>query len=92
MYWLFLLFGVMLFASVLASRISARFGMPLLLLFIMLGMLAGEEGLLGIQFNDVDMAMKIANGALAIILLDGGLRTEASTLYVAGKPAAVLAS
>ena len=92
MYWLFLLFGVMLFASVLASRISARFGMPLLLLFIMLGMLAGEEGLLGIRFNDVDLAMKIGNGALAIILLDGGLRTEASTLYVAGRPAAVLAS
>lgn len=92
MFWLFLLIGVMLFASVMASRISARLGMPLLLLFIMLGMLAGEEGLLGIQFNDVDLAMKIGNGALAVILLDGGLRTQASTLYVAAKPAAALAT
>ncbi|WP_353888928.1 cation:proton antiporter, partial [uncultured Cobetia sp.] len=83
----FLLAGTLIALSVLASRVSARLGMPLLLLFLGLGMLAGEDGVLGIQFDDASSAYMIGNLALALILLDGGLRTRLSTFRAGPKPA-----
>lgn len=82
----------LLFASVLASRLSARLGMPLLLAFLGVGMLAGEEGIGNISFNNFVGANFISQLALAVILLDGGLRTQFSTFRIALKPATVLAS
>lgn len=87
-----LLLALLLFVSVLASTLSARIGMPLLLLFLIVGMLAGEEGIGGIQFDDFGGAMFVGQLALAVILLDGGLRTRLATFKVAFKPAAVLAT
>ena len=87
-----LLLALLLFVSVLASTLSARLGLPLLLLFLVVGMLAGEEGVGGIQFNDFGTAMLIGQLALAIILLDGGLRTRLASFRVAFAPAAVLAT
>lgn len=84
--------GLLIFISVLASTISARFGLPLLLVFLAVGMLAGPEGPGGIQFNDFPRAFFIANLALAVILLDGGLRTRMHTFRVALKPALSLAT
>ena len=89
---LFLLAGLLLFISVLASTISARLGLPLLLLFLAVGMLAGQDGPGGIVFNDYFIATLIGQLALAVILLDGGLRTRVSSFRVALKPAAVLAT
>ncbi len=89
---LLLLSGVLLFVSVLASTLTARLGLPLLLLFLVVGMLAGEEGPGGIVFHDFSTAMLIGQLALAVILLDGGLRTRASTFRVAIRPAALLAT
>ena len=89
---LFLLVGLLLFISVLASTISARLGLPLLLLFLGVGMLAGEDGPGGIIFNDFFIATLIGQLALAVILLDGGLRTRVASFRVALKPAAVLAT
>ena len=89
---LFLLSGLLLLLGVLASTISARLGVPLLLLFLALGILAGEDGIGGIQFNDFDTAFLVGNLALAIILLDGGLRTKISTFRAALGPAGVLAT
>lgn len=89
---LFLVMGMLLFASVIASRISARLGLPLLLAFLGVGMLAGEEGLGGIKFDSYLGATFISQIALAIILLDGGLRTKFETFRIALKPAAVLAT
>lgn len=88
----FLIAGLLLFVSVMATRLSVRLGFPLLLVFLGVGMLAGEEGVGGIRFNSVSGAMMIGQLALAVILLDGGLRTRLSTIRLAWKPAAVLAS
>ena len=89
---LFLISGLLLFLSVLGSMLSARLGFPLLLIFLVLGMLAGENGPLGIRFDNFQAAFLIGNLALAIILLDGGLRTKISTFRVALWPALTLST
>ncbi|MBH8578739.1 potassium/proton antiporter [Bisbaumannia pacifica] len=89
---LFLLSGLLLALSILASRLSSLVGLPLLLIFLGLGMLAGEEGVLGIQFDDYGLAFLIGHLALAMILLDGGLRTRLKTFRVGFKPALSLAT
>src|SRR5262245_2730360 len=89
---LILVAGVLLFASVLASLISTRFGFPLLVMFLVIGMLAGEEGPGGISFDDFRIAFLIGNLALAVILLDGGLRTDTRGFRVALRPATSLAT
>ena len=89
---LFLLSGFLLALSIMASRLSRLFGLPLLVLFLGLGMLAGEQGILGIRFDDYPLAFTITHLALALILLDGGLRTRLTTFRAAFKPAMALAS
>jgi potassium/hydrogen antiporter len=89
---LFLLSGFLIALSVLGSRLSTMVGFPLLLIFLALGMLAGEEGVLGIQFDDHSLAFLIGHLALAMILLDGGLRTRLKTFRVGFKPALCLAT
>nr|WP_163501950.1 potassium/proton antiporter [Halomonas socia] len=89
---LFLLSGFLLALSIMASRLSRLFGLPLLVLFLGLGMLAGEQGILGIRFDDYPLAFTITHLALALILLDGGLRTRLTTFRAAFKPALALAS
>ncbi len=88
-----LLFGALLvMLGILSSLIATRFGAPLLLVFVALGMLAGEDGPGGIIFNDYRLTYMIGSLALAVILFDGGLRTHLSTLRGAVGPAAMLAT
>jgi potassium/hydrogen antiporter len=68
--------ALMLIASILTSRISDRLGIPALLLFLLLGMLAGSEGIGGIYFDDPGLTQFIAVVALALILFSGGLDTR----------------
>lgn len=89
---LFLLSGFLIALSIIASRLSSIFGLPILIIFLALGMLAGEEGLLGIRFDDYSLAFIIGHLALAMILLDGGLRTRLKTFRVGFKPALSLAT
>lgn len=78
--------------SILAGLVSSRIGAPLLLVFLALGMLAGEDGPGGILFSDFQAAYIAGSIALAVILFDGGLRTSRQSLRVAGRPALVLAT
>lgn len=77
---LLLVSSVLLVFSVLSSRISSRFGVPALLLFLGIGMLAGSEGLGGINFEDYSLAFAVGSVCLALIIFDGGLRTSWSTV------------
>lgn len=79
-------------ASVFTSLISFRFGAPLLLIFLTVGLLAGEDGPLGIQFDNGAAAFFVGSVALAIILFDSGFATRTATLRVAAWPASVLAT
>ncbi len=65
----------LLLLSVLASKFSDRFGIPLLLIFMVIGMLAGSDGPGGIYFDDPVIAQYVGVIALAIILFSGGLDT-----------------
>lgn len=84
--------AVLLLVGILSSKFSARLGLPVLVLFLAVGMLAGEEGIGGIEFEDFGVAHAIGTLALAVILFDGGLRTPLRSLRGAWKPALVLSS
>lgn len=90
--YILLVGALLLFVSVFMSVVSARLGFPLLLVFLIVGMLAGEDGPGGMQFSNFSTAVLFGNLALAIILLDGGLRTKLETFRVALRPALVLAT
>lgn len=87
-----LIAALLFFSSILISAVSARVGAPLLLVFLVLGMLAGKEGPGHIQLQDFRLAYVIGTVALAIILLDGGLRTRTESFRVGLKPAMSLAT
>ena len=84
--------GVLLLAGILSSLVATRFGAPLLLVFLVIGMLAGEEGPGGIQFGNYRLTYALGSVALAVILFDGGLRTRLSQVRGAIAPAATLAT
>lgn len=87
-----LVMGLLLLASVMASRASARSGIPAAILFLGLGMLAGSEGLGGIGFADYGLSYRVGTLALVLILFDGGMRTPARIVRRALAPATVLAT
>jgi cell volume regulation protein A len=85
-------FGALLAVSVLFSRATERVSVPVLLVFLVIGILAGSEGLGGIDFEDYAFSYRLGTIALVFILFDGGLNTPLNAVrrYIA--PAAVLAT
>ncbi|MFZ2909864.1 MAG: potassium/proton antiporter, partial [Candidatus Desulfobacillus denitrificans] len=88
-----LFIGAVIFvAAVLVSAWAFRFGAPLLLVFLVVGMLAGEDGPGGIRFDDYRATYLVGNLALAVILFDGGLRTRVTSFTLGFRPAMSLAT
>lgn len=84
--------GLLLLIGIGSSKFSARLGMPVLVLFLGVGMLAGSDGIGGIEFSDFALANSIATVALALILFDGGLQTTTESIRAVWKPALSLAT
>jgi len=84
--------GVLGLLSIVAGLIARRIGAPVLLVFLAIGMLAGDDHLLAIPFDDFASAYLIGSVALAVILLEGGLKTPVPMLRLAFWPAAALAT
>src|SRR3954454_2417794 len=86
-----LLGALLVLSGIMSSLLAMRFGAPLLLVFLLLGMLAGESGL-GLKFDDVRTTYTVGSIALALILFDGGLRTRFATFRNVLAPALTLAT
>ncbi|HEX4552383.1 MAG TPA: potassium/proton antiporter [Xanthobacteraceae bacterium] len=84
--------ALLVLAGILSSLVALRFGAPLLLVFLVVGMLAGQEGPGGIKFDDVGVAYIVGSIALALILFDGGLRTRFATFRSVLAPSLTLAT
>src|SRR3954468_20521958 len=79
--------ALLILLSILAGLVSSRLGAPLLLVFLLLGMLAGEDGVFHIRFNDYRSTFAVGSIALAIILFEGGLRTPRHVVRLVFWPA-----
>ncbi|HKS17720.1 MAG TPA: potassium/proton antiporter [Bradyrhizobium sp.] len=87
-----LLGAVLVMAGILSSLLALRFGAPLLLVFLLIGMLAGDAGPGQIQFDDVRTTYLVGSVALALILFDGGLKTRFPSIRTVLAPSMVLAT
>jgi cell volume regulation protein A len=83
--------GLVLLVAVLAVRLSDRSGLPTLLLYLGLGVAIGEAGF-GVRFDDPELTQVLGYVALVVILAEGGLTTNWSTIRPAVGPAAALAT
>jgi cell volume regulation protein A len=79
-------------ASALFTRASERIGVPVLLIFLVVGMLAGSEGIGRIEFENYQLAYRLGTVALVLILFDGGFNTSMSVVRRVAAPASVLAT
>lgn len=83
--------SVLIFTSILISKTGYRFGIPTLLLFLLVGMLFGSDGL-GLQFNSAEDAQFIGMMALSIILFTGGMETKFTDIKPVLKEGIVLST
>ncbi|MDQ1186904.1 potassium/proton antiporter [Agrobacterium larrymoorei] len=90
-YLLLLVANVLVLAAAFSSLIAYRFGAPLLLLFLMIGLAAGKDGL-GIEFTNSALAYMLGSLVLAVILFDSGFSTPLQTFRLSSRPALTLAT
>ena len=89
---LILAIGVLGALGIMATIVAPRLGVPILLIFLIVGMLAGEDGPGNIAFSDFWIANLAGSMALAVILFDGGLKTDVGDFRVGLLPAGLLAT
>jgi cell volume regulation protein A len=89
---LFTTFAILVIASVFFSRVFERTGIPVGLVFLAIGMLAGSDGFGGIDFADYRLAFRVGTAALVLILFDGGLNTPLESLRRVWAPSGLLAT
>ena len=87
-----LLGAALVMAGIMSSLLALRFGAPLLLVFLFIGMLAGDSGPGQVRFDDVRTTYLVGSVALALILFDGGLRTRFQSIRAVLAPSVVLAT
>src|SRR5258708_12105126 len=87
-----LLGALLVLLGIMSSLVAMRFGAPLLLVFLIVGMLAGESGPVGYKFDDVRTTYVVGSIGVALILFDGGLRTRFATFRSVLAPAVTLAT
>src|SRR3954452_6185161 len=87
-----LLGSVLVMAGILSSLLALRFGAPLLLVFLFIGMLAGDSGPGQVRFDDFRTTYLVGAVALALILFDGGLRTLFQSIRAVLAPSVALAT
>src|ERR1700754_1467575 len=91
LYLAVLVSGLVLLASIVGTRVATRVGFPSLLLFLLVGVLLGEDAL-GLDFDDAELARNVGTAALAVILVEGGLTTRFTDIRKVLAPAGVLAT
>ena len=84
--------AILVMAGILSSLLALRFGAPLLLVFLGIGMLAGDSGPGQLSFDDVRTTYLVGSVALALILFDGGLRTKFQSIRIVLAPSMMLAT
>jgi cell volume regulation protein A len=85
-------FGVLLGVSIIFSRASERIGVPVALIFLLVGILAGSEGIGRIGFENYEFTFRLGTVALVLILFDGGLNTPIAAVRKVARPAGLLAT
>lgn len=85
-------FGLLMVCSVFFTRTLDRLGIPVVLLFLGLGILGGSEGLGGVEFDNHQFAYRVGTIALVLILFDGGLNTSVQAIRASAVPAGILAT
>ncbi|MER7900565.1 potassium/proton antiporter [Streptomyces sp. NPDC096046] len=91
LYMTLLVAGTVLLASIAAARAAHRLGLPSLLLFLAVGVITGED-VIGLHFDDAQLAQALGTAALAVILIEGGLTTQWSDIRRLLAPAGMLAA
>ena len=86
------LFAAMIVAAVFSTKLSSRFGVPVLIAFIGLGILVGSDVLNFFYFDDALLTKRLADGLLVFIIFVGGFQTKRSALRSVAKPALGLAT
>lgn len=87
-----LICAALVVVGTVSSLVASRFGAPILLVFLLVGMVAGEDGVAGIHFSDYWATYMVGSAALAVILFDGGLRMRVSSMRGAVAPALLLST
>src|SRR3978361_2032113 len=91
LYLALLVGGFVLLASIVGTRVATRGGFPSLLLYLLVGVVLGEDGI-GLEFDNVELARNVGTAALAVILVEGGLTTRFGDVRRVLAPAGVLAT
>jgi potassium/hydrogen antiporter len=83
--------GLVLLASIVGTRVASRVGLPSLLLYLLVGVILGEDAL-GLDFDNAEVARNVGTAALAVILVEGGLTTRFTDIRKVLAPAGALAT
>ena len=87
---LMIICGLILLICITSSKILYKFGVPMLLIFIVLGMLFGSDGIVGIYFDDYELTSKLCSLGLVFIMFYGGFGTNWKTAKESAVPSILM--